>query len=228
MDYRFFIILFIFSFSSGVIFCQDDERIDYNPSKEEVEADKLGERAIILKLKLDTLRKEIDSLKSYSLIIGTDLVNAKKELLELVGHTSESLNEFRRKFEETEKRIKNKDGLPMDAKKYYFDEISNDRARCLPEFADRYESMKKLLIPWCCSDEIITTVVHSKDSYEVKDGDYLEKIAKNIYGNEKYWEIIWEANKDGVINRDNLPENKKTILDPNKIFPGQILQIPSK
>lgn len=52
------------------------------------------------------------------------------------------------------------------------------------------------------------------ESYEVKPGDSLSKIAKSVYGKASDWKRIFEANRD-------------TIKDPDKIFPGQKLKIPS-
>jgi nucleoid-associated protein YgaU len=49
--------------------------------------------------------------------------------------------------------------------------------------------------------------------YEVQSGDNLSKIAKNYEG--LTWQDIFEANKD-------------QITDPDKIFPGQKLKIPTK
>jgi nucleoid-associated protein YgaU len=51
--------------------------------------------------------------------------------------------------------------------------------------------------------------------YEVKAGDSLSKIAKEHYGNANDWNRIFEANRD-------------ILKDPNKIYPGQKLKIPSK
>lgn len=48
--------------------------------------------------------------------------------------------------------------------------------------------------------------------YEIKSGDSLSKIAKNYPG--MTWQKIYEANKD-------------VIKDPDKIFPGQKIKIPS-
>lgn len=49
--------------------------------------------------------------------------------------------------------------------------------------------------------------------YEVKSGDSLSKIAQHYQGVS--WQDIFDANKD-------------QISDPNKIFPGQKLRIPTK
>jgi len=51
------------------------------------------------------------------------------------------------------------------------------------------------------------------ETYEVKKGDSLSKIAKRTYGNASSWKKIFEANKD-------------VIKDPDKIFPGQKLKLP--
>jgi nucleoid-associated protein YgaU len=48
----------------------------------------------------------------------------------------------------------------------------------------------------------------------VKPGDSLSKIAKHVYGHANEWKKIFEANRD-------------VIKDPDKIFPGQKLKIPS-
>ena len=53
------------------------------------------------------------------------------------------------------------------------------------------------------------------ETYEVKRGDSLSKIAKHFYGNANDWKRIFEANTD-------------ILKDPNKIFPGQKLKIPAK
>ena len=49
------------------------------------------------------------------------------------------------------------------------------------------------------------------ETYEVKSGDNLSKIAKKYSGIS--WKDIYEANRD-------------ILKDPDKIFPGQVLKIP--
>ncbi|HOP59575.1 MAG TPA: peptidoglycan-binding protein LysM [Bacteroidales bacterium] len=53
-----------------------------------------------------------------------------------------------------------------------------------------------------------------KQFYTVKKGDYLSKIAKEVYGNANKYMVIFEA-------------NKPMLKDPNLIYPGQVLVIPS-
>jgi len=50
--------------------------------------------------------------------------------------------------------------------------------------------------------------------YTVQKGDSLSKIAKHEYGDANKWRAIFEANKD-------------TIKDPDLMYPGQELKIPS-
>ncbi len=52
------------------------------------------------------------------------------------------------------------------------------------------------------------------DSYTVKSGDSLSKIAKHLYGDANAWHKIYDANRDKIKN-------------PDLIHPGQVLTIPS-
>lgn len=51
-------------------------------------------------------------------------------------------------------------------------------------------------------------------TYVVKEGDSLSKIAKRILGDADEWRKIYEANRD-------------QIKDPDLIYPGQTLRIPT-
>jgi nucleoid-associated protein YgaU len=53
------------------------------------------------------------------------------------------------------------------------------------------------------------------ETYTVKAGDSLSKIAKNKYGKASLWKTIYEANKDRIKN-------------PDIIQPGWELKIPAK
>lgn len=50
-------------------------------------------------------------------------------------------------------------------------------------------------------------------TYTVKGGDSLSKIARHFYGDATKWRAIWDANKD-------------LIKNPDLIHPGQVLTIP--
>ena len=49
--------------------------------------------------------------------------------------------------------------------------------------------------------------------YTIEKGDSLSKIAKEIYGDYKKWEALFDANKE-------------VIEDPDLIYPGQQIRIP--
>ena len=52
------------------------------------------------------------------------------------------------------------------------------------------------------------------ETYTVKSGDSLSKIAKQHYGDGNKWRAIFDANRDLITN-------------PDLIHPGQVLKIPS-
>ena len=54
----------------------------------------------------------------------------------------------------------------------------------------------------------------SLEKYTVSKNDTLQKISKKFYGTTKRWTKIYEANKD-------------TLRGPDKLYPGQILNIPA-
>lgn len=53
------------------------------------------------------------------------------------------------------------------------------------------------------------------ETYTVKSGDSLSKIAKHHYGDGSKWRAIFEANRD-------------QIDDPDLIHPGQVLKLPAQ
>lgn len=64
-------------------------------------------------------------------------------------------------------------------------------------------------------DESIQTPAGSAASfYTVQSGDTLSAIAKKQYGDANKYMVIFEA-------------NKPMLSDPNKIYPGQVLRIPT-
>ncbi len=64
-------------------------------------------------------------------------------------------------------------------------------------------------------DDRITVEVPEPEAtfYTVQKGDYLSKIAKEIYGDPMKYPVIFEA-------------NKPMLSDPDLIYPGQVLRIP--
>jgi len=58
-----------------------------------------------------------------------------------------------------------------------------------------------------------TAPADKPQSYIVKSGDSLSKIAKHLYGDANKWHAIFDANRDKIKN-------------PDLIQPGQVLTLP--
>jgi len=218
------IILTSFITLEGTLYSQDE--IEITQKQWEMQRDSFAVKAIIMLAKIDTINIEIDSLKKY--LEYSENLDCEAELYKIVGATKEQVYDYRNKFEVTEKKINDKTGTPGDAHSLYFNEVSSSKIRCLPEFSDRFLSMKKNIESWE-SKQIIVIVTQIEKTYTVVEGDYLRKIAEEKYGDPDLWTLIWEANKESIYNADEfLKPYKKKILNPDIIYPGQILNIPSK
>ena len=58
------------------------------------------------------------------------------------------------------------------------------------------------------------------DERKVVAGDYLRKIAKDYYGNEMLWPLIWDY------NRELARQSGQKLEDPDLIYPGWTFVIP--
>lgn len=63
------------------------------------------------------------------------------------------------------------------------------------------------------SPEIAEPMAASFEKYTVQKNDTLQKISQKFYGTTKKWNKIYEANKD-------------VLKGPNRVYPGQTLNIP--
>ena len=63
------------------------------------------------------------------------------------------------------------------------------------------------------SSEAVPEQELREETYTVKSGDSLSKIAKALYGDASQWKVIYEANRDSIKN-------------PDLIHPGQVFTIP--
>lgn len=189
-------------------FSQSDDLKDIELTQEQWEAvrDTFAVYAIKFLARIDTLNIEIDSLKKLNEKIEN--YDCEKELYAIVGATKEDVTDFRRKFEETEKKINNRIGTPSEIRQMYFNEIQNSKIRCLPEFSERYNKMYAVM-----SNIVVNENTTPEGSYSVVKGDCLWKISSAKYNTPYLWPAIWDANKPDIIN-------------PNLIYPGQVLKIP--
>ncbi len=62
-------------------------------------------------------------------------------------------------------------------------------------------------------NDMLTGAEPKLNHYTIQSGDSLSKIAKEVYGDYKKWEALFEANRE-------------VIKDPDLIYPGQIILIP--
>jgi LysM repeat protein len=222
--HKLLVILLALSFAISAkasLFAQDDDDDDMEVEEMDEEEwqrqmDELTVRKNDLQAALNALNGEIDGLKKTSANKDAALKKAENDLYASVGSTKSGVADFRKKFESLEKTINSKSGKKEDAEKK-FKVIEASKIKCLPEFWDRYQSMKKKLAAWGPKG----------GTYTVIKGDCLSKIAgmKKHYGNMKLWPAIWEANKKGVVKAP--AKVSKTIKNPNLIYPGQVLRIPS-
>ena len=192
----------------------------------EIVRDKLATDAILMLARIDTLNARIDSLKKIKEY--TENFDCDEELYKLVGATKEQVSDFRVKFDLTEKKISEKSGTPGEVRSSYYNEIKISKIRCLPEFSDRFLAMNNNLDAWE-NYKTVATFNAGDSLYLVVEGDYLGKIALEKYGDEKYWKLVWNANRKRVYNADAMNESyKKKIFNPDIIYPGQILRIPPR
>lgn len=63
-------------------------------------------------------------------------------------------------------------------------------------------------------ETVSTTSVELLEEYTVQKNDTLQKISQKFYGTTKKWIKIYDANKD-------------MMKGPNKIYPGQVINIPN-
>lgn len=136
-------------------------------------------------------------------------------------------------FKSEERREEEKASLIMEhIKKFGFDvsKVSvavEDEKVILKGYVDTQANKNKIIVSAgniegisAVEDHLLVTVPEpvappepEKQFYTVKKGDYLSKIAKQVYGDAKKYPVIFEA-------------NKPMLKDPDLIYPGQVLVIP--
>ncbi len=206
----FLAILFLGVINISVSFAQESECCDeYDPSIQ-AEIDALNQQKAVL---LGSL-KEIDDLKKQSEDLDKQLADAEKNYYGFIGMDANGLSDFRRKFEETEKKINNKTGNCEDARKMYFDEIESSKAKCLPEFYSRFTSMKAKINEWCMKvgDVVILEGINfHTDSYKITK-ESMPIMEKALAYMKKYPEQHFEISGH-TDSRGTASYNKKLSLN---------------
>ena len=214
-------------------FAQDDDDDDDDDMEEmemdeemwQSQMDEFTAKKTDLTNQLNSLTTEIDGLKKTLDQKTETETNAKNGLYNMVG-SFEGYQAYKTKFADVEKRVNACKG-PDDAadiEKNLWSAIvdggNQGKYKCLPEFWDRYNAMRKKITD--CKGKM-----EASGTYTVVRGDCLYKIAgmSNIYGNSRLWPAIWDANKSGVVSAP--PRVRTTIPNPNLIYPGQVLRIPT-
>jgi nucleoid-associated protein YgaU len=229
----FYFILFIIftlafqnvSFAQDEDCCEEDDKYgkegEISDAEWQQQMDELTARKKGLEENISTYVKEIENLKANLSQKNNEVKTAESGFYSILEMNKAGLEDFNKKFNETEKKILNRTGNPDDARKFYFNEIAASKAKCLTDYWSRYVIMKQKLEQW----EKDSQLAVKEDKYTVIKGDCLWKIAgkKEIYGNPKYWPKIWEANEDGVISAPYNVQHK--VTNPNLIYPGQVLRI---
>ena len=235
--HKLLVFMMVFSlavFANSSVFSQDDDDDDDDDmsSSEEMDSDEwqaqmdeYTAKKADLTAQLATLTTEVEQL-TFGLTTRTnDANNAVNGVWAAVGSLSQ-YEEYKSKFADAEKKVNACKGpddaaaIEKDTWPYLTDAGLNARMKCLPEFWDRYNSMKKKIAD--CK-----ALAPKMEGYTVVKGDCLSKIAgmSKIYGNSRLWPAIWDANKNGVVSAP--PQVKTTIPNPNLIYPGQVLKIPA-
>ncbi|HZW40343.1 MAG TPA: LysM peptidoglycan-binding domain-containing protein [Ignavibacteriaceae bacterium] len=194
------LLSFLLLFSVNII-AQDEEM---DKDQWEAEMSRLRERRESLNNELNTLRQDVNNLKSTQVQSYDDCMN---ELYQMVGATKQDIDNFRRAVAELDGRINRKEGPKAD-RQVDLNTLKMNKISALPEFFDKvHNQMQGAIDSWV---EEKTEI-----SYEVVKGDHLWGIAKKPehYGNPFAWPNIYNANRDQIKN-------------PDLIYPKQVFKIP--
>jgi nucleoid-associated protein YgaU len=230
------LLVFMMAFSLAVFvksaIAQDDDDDGSDVTENEMtedqwqaQMDEYTAKKAELTSQLASLTTEVEGLKSSLENRKQTNTNSQSTLYTMVGSFT-LYQEYQGKFADCEKKVAACKG-PDDAAALetgcwdYVEKTGNNgKMHCLPEFFDRYNKMKKSIAECKLKGEVT-------GNYTVVKGDCLSKIAgmSKIYNNSRLWPAIWDANKNGVVSAPD--RVAKTIPNPNLIYPGQVLKIPT-
>lgn len=177
-----------------------------------------------LKARLDKSNSDIASVKSKISDAEAALKKCKDELYALVGASAADIAAFEGKLKDLEQRVNEMARMSdedlmmhrgdLDQILSMLNDMAKSKIAQLPEFYDRINSLRDKIAA------LQMAIAGKQKMYSVgtwqRDRDCLWNIArkKDIYDNAWWWPKIWQGNRD-------------QIKDPDLIYPGQKLKIPS-
>lgn len=170
----------------------------------EAEMSRLKAKKDALTSEINTLKSDIDNLKSQDLGDPEECID---ELYQMVGANRSDIDKFRNAVNELNGKINRKEGPKAD-RQADLNALKMNKISALPEFYKKvHVDMQNALDSWV---EAPTDIM-----YTVVKGDHLWGIArkKEHYGNGFAWPVIYNANRDQIKN-------------PDLIFPKQVFKVP--
>ncbi len=193
----FILSLFLFA---GLAFAQEEMTED----EWEAEMSRLKAKKDALMSEINTLKLDIDNLKSQDL---GDPEVCIDELYQMVGANRSDVDNFRKAVNELSGMINRKEGPKAD-RQADLNALKMNKISALPEFFKKvHGDMQNALDAWIEAPKDIM--------YSVVKGDHLWGIArkKEHYGNGFAWPVIYQANRDQIKN-------------PDLIYPKQVFKVP--
>jgi TolA-binding protein len=221
---KFFVTLCLFAVASTAMFAQTTKP-DEQLTKDEavIKINEFTLKVQELTNTLNTLDQDIANLRSELDNVIAQLKDCNKSLNELIGANEADVAAFAQKLGNLEGRVRSMKNLSNDvlaekvnevkALEEEWNQLKNNKISILPQFYDRMVTLHR--------DIKGLYRTPSTKSYTVgtwaENRDCLWNIAGNIeiYGDPFMWPKIWQANTE-------------IIRNPDIIFPGQVLKVPTK
>ncbi|HNQ34721.1 MAG TPA: LysM peptidoglycan-binding domain-containing protein [bacterium] len=177
------------------------------PTSAEIEAAKakaIAETAMEISRKAETTANEANKTSVESKSVSEQAISAANESIQKANESIDKVNKNIDRVNEVNKN------LVTEIARLKFDLEQKDKAleESITLQNEQYAALKT---------EIESMKIKTPETYRVKKGDFLIKIANKdeIYGKGSEWKLIYRANREKIRN-------------PNLIYPGQELVIPKK
>lgn len=199
MNFRNILVILSLFLLAGVSFAQEMTVEEW-----EAEMSRLKAKKDALMSEVNTLKSDIDNLKSQQLGDPEECID---ELYQMVGANRADIDNFRKAVNELSGKINRKEGPKAD-RQADLNALKMNKISALPEFFKKvHVDMQNALDAWVEAPKDIM--------YTVVKGDHLWGIARKTehYGNGFAWPVIYNANRDQIKN-------------PDLIYPKQVFKVP--